>query len=160
MSNKKSKKRKKILAAAPSETSGAFDDPRDIQDAEELEESGGFSGEDDPDAEAVGSGGSGSSGLTASQLADCLLRESGEYFRFLTDRKVVFAFQNGIWQPDTGDKHNLTHELFKKARRLCLRTYEESGAPHDEKAHLRSAHMPTAVVKIAQRIPSSIDSSM
>jgi putative DNA primase/helicase len=132
--------------AAPSDLAMGLDDPQEIRDAEQLEETGDFG--DDAEAEAEVMGGE-RCGVSASQVADRLLRECSEDFRFLTDRKIVFSFRDGIWQPDTGDKKNLTHELFKKARRLCLQLYEESNIPRDFKAHLRSGHFPASVVGIA-----------
>lgn len=140
-----SEKSKSYFSPASSEISMAYDDPQEIQDAEDLEESGGLS--DESDSEAITSGGG--CGLSASQVADRLLRECSEDFRFLSDRKAVFSFQNGIWQTDASYKSGPPHELFKKARRLCLQVYDESPADHDAKKHLRSASMPTGVVKIA-----------
>lgn len=136
---------KKIETAAPSEEAMVYDDPQQIQDAEDLEESGGLT--DEADGEAVM--GSGGCGLSASQVADRLLSECAEDFRFLSDRKAVFSFRNGIWGTDVSYKSGPPHELFKKARRLCLHVYDDSPAPHEAKKHLRSANMPTAVVKIA-----------
>jgi putative DNA primase/helicase len=134
-------------APAPSEAV-ALDDPREIFAAQDIEESGGHGTEDEDcaDAEAVTNR---RCGLSSSDVADRLIRENADEFRFLTDRGIVFAFRDGIWRADTGDKHALTHELFRAVRRLCARVYEESGAPHDSKAHLKSAHFPKAVVSIA-----------
>jgi putative DNA primase/helicase len=123
-----------------------LDDPREIRDAEEAEEAGGdWEVEDCGDAEAVTS----RCGLSSSDIADRLIQECADDFRFLTDRGIVFAFHDGVWMADTGDKDALTHELFRAARRLCTRVYEESGAPHASKKHLKSAHFPQAVVSIA-----------
>jgi putative DNA primase/helicase len=140
------------VALAPTEIACAVDDPIAIRDAEQIEENGGAATEYDEaaaelDAEVVS--GNGESGVSASQIADRLLSECAEDFRFLTDRKIVFSFRGGIWQRDSGDKENMTHELYRKARRLCLQVYEESNLRRDWKAHLRSAHFPASVVRIA-----------
>jgi putative DNA primase/helicase len=131
---------------APTDAACALDDPQAIQAAEDAAESGGDYEDDSADAEAVTS--RGGCGLSSSDIADRLLRENADEFRFLADRSIVFAFRNGIWTADTGDKHSLTHQLFRAARQLCMRVYEQSGAPHDQKAHLKSAHFPKAVVSI------------
>lgn len=148
MSKRKHNAATEDVALAPTETACAVDDPREIQDAADAEESGGdWTGDEDcADAEAVTSR---RCGLSSSDVADRLIQENADEFRFLTDRGIVFSFRDGIWRADTGDKHALTHELFRAARRLCARVYEESGAPGDAKAHLKSAHFPKAVVSIA-----------
>jgi putative DNA primase/helicase len=148
LSKRKRSNEAEDMALAPTETACVLDDPREIQDAEDAEESGGdWTGDEDcADAEAVSNR---RCGLSSSDVADRLITENADEFRFLSDRGVVFSFRDGIWSADTGDKHALTHELFRAARRLCARVYEESGAPSHVKAHLKSAYFPKAVVSIA-----------
>lgn len=140
--SRKKKADQVVETAALSEEAMALEDSRAVADAEEWEESG----TDEADGEAITGGGC---GLSASQVADRLLSECAEDFRFLSDRKAIFSFRDGIWQPDVCFKNGPPHELYKKARRLCLKIYNESTAPHLAKKHLRSAGMPEAVVKIA-----------
>lgn len=139
MSRRKSTIEDSTAALSEAATS---ENPQEIRDAEDAEEA---CGDWTDDAEAV----TGHCGLSSSDVADRLIRENADEFRFLTDRGIVFAFRDGIWKADTGDRHALTHELFRAARRLCARVYEESGAPHHVKAHLKSAHFPKATVSIA-----------
>jgi putative DNA primase/helicase len=100
--------------------------------------------EDCADAEALTSG-AGTPSLTTAHVAHQLLAEHGEEFRYLTDRRVTFAFRDGKWQADAGDRHNLTHILFRAAHELCMRLYEESSAPSRAKVHLLNAQFPKDV---------------
>lgn len=121
----------------------APDAPRDIA-VEEISD-----GETDDAAGEVLVTGGYAPGISESEVADRLVHEHGQDFRFLTDRGIVFAFVSGIWQPDTGDRHGLTHELYRCARRVCLAVHAESRLPRDVKAILKTAKFPADVVQIA-----------
>jgi P4 family phage/plasmid primase-like protien len=121
--------------------------PSEVDDAEsECEIGEAAAAEDGSDefaeAEAVTVG---SARLDTAHVAHRLIEEHGDEFRFLVDRAAVFAFKNGIWQADSGDKHNLTHMLFRVAHELSLQIYDESSAPAHVKTHLLSAKFPKAV---------------
>lgn len=90
-------------------------------------------------------------GISESEVADRLVRECGDHFRFLTDRQIVFAFKNGIWVEDGSLERHNTHKLFSAARQLCLRVYSESSLPADQKCELRGAKFPDDVTAIAIR---------
>jgi P4 family phage/plasmid primase-like protien len=136
------KRKKQSLVADPSEAS--------LGNGEQLEETGEFRNDvDESDAEVVTGGGR---GFSESQVADRLVRECGDDFRFLTDREIVFAFKNGLWLKDGSlQGHDTPHELFRCARRLCLRVYEEISAPASLKSPLRGAKFPDDVARIAAR---------